>query len=260
MSDTDQPTNAPAKEEPALEPKAPLEESTARPTDSAWDVYWPKNDDARANSVRVASFPLILYFWPTLLAFMGCAGLQALNWAAPTSLGWFALSALAFNLLVLVTNLDQKKFLIAILSLALAGLAIWIGSLKGVTFFSAAYHWLGGLEITLSTHAYAMVASLLVAFSCLGLIQPRVDYWRLESNEFVHYLQPFGRDQSIPRQGSTVTREVPDILEFLLSFGGGTLVIRREGQAVARIEHVPFLGKRMKAIERLLGVTRVESA
>jgi hypothetical protein len=260
MSDTIQPPNAQASEDPAPAPDTPQEAPTTRPTDSAWDVYWPKRDDTRANSVRLASFPLILYFWPTLITFVACACLQGLGWVAPATLGWWGLCALAFNLLVLVTNLDQKKFLIAILSLALAGLGIWIGSLKGITFFSAAYDWLGGLEITLSTHAYAMVSCLLVVFSLLGLIQPRVDYWRLESNEFVHYLQPFGRDQSIPRQGSTVTREVPDILEFLLSFGGGTLVIRREGQAVARIDHVPFLGRRMVAIERLLGVTRVESA
>jgi hypothetical protein len=46
---------------------------------------------------------------------------------------------------------------------------------------------------------------------------------------------------------------------MFLTFGGGTLVIRREDQVVARIEHVPFLGRRMKAIERLLGVTRVRA-
>ena len=89
---------------------------------------------------------------------------------------------------------------------------------------------------------------------------PRFNYWRLEPNEFVHYIQPWGRDQSIPRLGSTVSREVPDVLELILTFGGGTIVIKREGQVVARIEHVPFLGKRMKSIERLLGVTRVQQS
>jgi ABC-type arginine transport system permease subunit len=77
--------------------------------------------------------------------------------------------------------------------------------------------------------------------------------------EFTHYLQPWGRDQSVPRQGSTVTREIPDVLELLLIFEGGTLLVKRENQVVARIEHVPFLSRRMKAIERMLGVTRVRS-
>ena len=48
------------------------------------------------------------------------------------------------------------------------------------------------------------------------------------------------------------------MLELILTFGGGTLVIRREGQVVARIRHVPFLSRRMVAIERMLGITRVK--
>ena len=55
------------------------------------------------------------------------------------------------------------------------------------------------------------------------------------------------------------TREIPDILELMLTFGGGTLLVRRDTQVVARIEHVPFLGRRMVAIERMLGVTRVKA-
>ncbi|MFT5830217.1 MAG: hypothetical protein ACI9D0_000800, partial [Bacteroidia bacterium] len=50
--------------------------------------------------------------------------------------------------------------------------------------------------------------------------------WRFEPNDFPHYLQPWGRDQSVPRQGSTVTREIPDVLELLLIFEGGTLLVK----------------------------------
>lgn len=64
-------------------------------------------------------------------------------------------------------------------------------------------------------------------FFVLGMIQPRFNYWRLEPNEFVHYIQPWGRDQSVPRLGSTVTREVPHaiyrpvLLRYALARGLG---------------------------------------
>ncbi len=125
-------------------------------------------------------------------------------------------------------------------------------------FVSGLGGWIGGLELTYSTHVYFVISGFLMLFMLLGMLQPRLDYWRLEPNEFTHYIQPWGRDQSIPRAGSTVAREVPDMLELILTFGGGTLVIRREGQVVARIRHVPFLSRRMIAIERMLGVTRVK--
>jgi hypothetical protein len=175
------------------------------------------------------------------------------------ALGWAATASLAFNLLVIVTDLSQKKFFIAALTLIVIGLLLYISGQKQMGFVSSLGGWITGLELTYSTDVYFVVAGFLWFFFFLGMMQPRLNYWRLEPNEFTHYIQPWGRDQSIPRQGTTITREVPDVLEMFLTFGGGTLVIRRENQVVARIQHVPFLGRRMKAIERLLGVTRVRA-
>lgn len=226
--------------------------------ESIWEVYWPGDPKLDREAIPVASFPMIIYFWPAMLTFLACGVLQNLEWASPATLGWLAIGVFASNLMVIVTDLDQKKFIIAILMVALLGLGAWITTLKDMGLVSGASNWLSGLEVTFSTHAHFVFFFMFWFFFVLGMLQPRFNYWRIESNEFVHYIQPWGRDQSVPRLGSTVTREVPDVLELILTFGGGTLVIRRDGEAVARIEHVPFLGRRMVAIERMLSVTRVK--
>ncbi len=243
------------------EPQAAVPKPAKNPyKESIWEVYYPFNADEEKNAVPVASFPMIIYFWPSLVAFLTCGLIQLFGDSAvqSTTLGWWATAALAFNLMIIVTDLDQKKFIIVVLLLGMAGLALKIGKLQGWAVIGDVGHWIAGLKISYSTHAYLAIGVVLLFFFGLGITQPRLNYWRLEPNEFVHYIQPWGRDQSIPRQGSTVSREVPDVLELILTFGGGTIVIKREGQVVARIEHVPFLGKRMKSIERLLGVTRVK--
>jgi hypothetical protein len=226
--------------------------------ESIWEVYYPRNVREEADAIPLASFPMIIYFWPSLLAMFLCGVAQSITGIDSNTIGWLGVGSLCFNLMVIVTDLDQKKFLITILGLLALGLALWITSLKDLGIVSGLAGWLGGLEVTMSTDAYFVMFTVLLFFFVLGMIQPRFNYWRLEPNEFVHYIQPWGRDQSIPRSGSTVAREVPDMLELLLTFGGGTLVIRREGQVVARIRHIPFLSRRMIAIERMLGVTRVE--
>ena len=247
-------------ETPAGPDPTPSPSSSVRPhKESIWEVYYPFNSDADKDAVPVASFPMIIYFWPSLVAFLTCGIIQAFGSGDPSgTLGWWATGALAFNLMIIVTDLDQKKFIIVALLMILAGLGLYVGRLKGWAIIGDIGHWIARLDVTYSTHAYLVIGFFLAFFFCLGMAQPRLNYWRLEPNEFVHYIQPWGLDQSIPRLGSTVTREVPDVLELLLTFGGGTLAIKREGQVVARIEHVPFLGKRMKSIERLLGVTRVK--
>ncbi len=226
--------------------------------ESIWEVYWPGDPKLDREAIPVASFPMIIYFWPAMLTFLACGVLQKLEWAPEPILGWFAIGVFASNLMVIVTDLDQKKFIIALLMVALLGLGAWITTLKDMGIVSGAAGWLSSLSVTFSTHAYFVFFFMFWFFFVLGMLQPRFNYWRIESNEFVHYIQPWGRDQSVPRLGSTVTREVPDVLELILTFGGGTLVIRRDGEAVARIEHVPFLGRRMVAIERMLSVTRVK--
>lgn len=248
---------------------------TSQPSDSkpprkesVWEVYYPFNADQDKDAVPVASFPMIIYFWPSLIAFLVCGVVQLIS-GGPfgddgaflgSTLGWWATASLAFNLMIIVTDLDQKKFAIFILLLLLGGLGLYVGKLQGWGVIGSVGHWISGLELYYSTHTYFLVGFFLALFFALGMATPRFNYWRLEPNEFVHYIQPWGRDQSIPRLGSTVSREVPDVLELILTFGGGTIVIKRENQVVARIEHVPFLGKRMKSIERLLGVTRVQQS
>jgi hypothetical protein len=249
------PASTPAPQAAAAKPgKDPHKESI-------WEVYYPFNANEDKNAVPVASFPMIIYFWPSLVAFLTCGLIQLFGEAGvqSTTLGWWATGALAFNLMIIVTDLDQKKFIIVMLLLGMAGLALKIGKLQGWAVIGDVGHWISARQISYSTDAYLSIGLVLLFFFGLGITQPRLNYWRLEPNEFVHYIQPWGRDQSIPRLGSTVSREVPDVLELILTFGGGTLVIKREGQVVARIEHVPFLGKRMKSIERLLGVTRVKT-
>ncbi|MEM1451965.1 MAG: hypothetical protein AAF957_15670 [Planctomycetota bacterium] len=250
------------------ETQAGSDDTSARPPshsggglkkESIWEVYYPFNADADKDAVPVASFPMIIYFWPTLVTFFVCGIIQGISSGEPSgALGWWATGALAFNLMIIVTNLDQKKFIITMLLLLLGGLGLYVGKLKGWAIIGDLGHWIASLNVTYSTHAYLVVGVFLLLFFVIGMAQPRLNYWRIEPNEFVHYIQPWGRDQSIPRLGSTVTREVPDVLELILTFGGGTLAIKREGQIVARIEHVPFLGKRMRSIEKMLGVTRVK--
>lgn len=224
---------------------------------SRWEVYYPINLGRDRHAVHVASFPSIVYFWPAILTFFTCAVCQYFDWAAPGTLGWIAISIFGFNVLVIVQDFDQKKFAILILSIVALGLGVWIINMKGFTFLKDFVNALYDLSPTLSASAFFLFGFILSMLFCWGMMRPLFDYWKLEHNEFVHYIQPFGRDMSIPRTGSTVSKEIPDMLEFFLTFGGGALVIRRDGEVRAQITNIPFLGRRMKIIEKMLSEQRV---
>lgn len=224
---------------------------------SRWEVYLPTPGPEDRHEIYIASFPAIVYFWPAILTFFFCGFMQPVGILEPGTLGWLTICMFAFNVLVIVQDFDQKKFLILVLVVVSLGLIAWIINMKGFEFLQKIVQALIETQPTLSTSAYFLFGFSTLFLFAWGMLRPMFDYWKLEHNEFVHYIQPFGRDMSIPRQGSTVSKEVPDILEFILTLGGGSLVVRREGEIVATIPHIPFLGRRMKVIEKMLSEQRV---
>ena len=225
---------------------------------SPWDIFWPKNPALSIDAVYVASFPKVIYFWPCLILFPICALLQMLTDIDPASIGWWVIGGFAFNFLVVVRDFDQKKFVILVLVIATMLLGGWIVNLKGLDYIKNLFGWLGTLNPTIGTHTLMILFVIFGFFFLWGIVTSRFNYWRLEHNEFVHYVQPVGRDQSFAREGHSVTKEVPDVLEYLLTFGGGTIVIKQGDSEVARIPDVPFLSRRMVAIEQMLGVRKVK--
>jgi uncharacterized membrane protein YuzA (DUF378 family) len=183
--------------------------------------------------------------------------MQAASGGNSVAAGWFFVGMLALNFVVLAHDFDQKQFIIFMLALIVFGLLAWIMGLYGFAFLRNLVGWMFGFRPILSTDVYLLIGGVLIIMFLFGLISPRFNYWKFEQNEFIHYLQPAGRDRSIARAQCSVYKEIPDVFEYLLFFGGGALVIKRNDQVVATIPHIPFLSFRMPAIERLLGETRV---
>lgn len=228
-----------------------------RRSGSVWEIYFPGTSGGHRDSIYVASFPEIIYLWPTVLVLFLCAILQNVVGVDPVTLGWLAIITFSLNLLILVQDFDQKKFIILTLSLVAVFLGAWIIRLYGFTFLQTLLGWFFGFQPQMSTDAYVLFGLILLVLLIWGVVSPLFSYWRLEQNEFIHYTQPIGKDMSIARTGCTIYKEVPDVFECILGFGAGSLVIRRENQVIATIPHIPFLGLRMNSIEHMLSETRV---
>jgi hypothetical protein len=231
--------------------------SSKRRDPSVWEIYFPRRVEGHQDSVYVASFPEIIYLWPTIIVLFLCAFFQGAFGLSPVALGWLTIIVISFNLLVFVQDFDQKKFIIFVLALLAFVLITWIINLYGFTFLKRIAHWIFSFEPQFSTDAYMLLGIIMLLLFGWGIIAPRFSYWQLEQNEFIHYSQPAGRDMSIARAGCTIYKEIPDVLECIIGFGAGKLVIRKDNQILATIPNIPFLTLRMEAIEHMLSETRV---
>ena len=82
--------------------------------------------------------------------------------------------------------------------------------------------------------------------------------WQVTPNEFQRKVT-LRRHESHARGAKTVQAEFPDLLEWLLGFGAGTLTVRdpRNRRVIERVPHVFFLTSKVRRIERLLELREV---
>jgi hypothetical protein len=175
------------------------------------------------------------------------------------ALGWVFIAVFSINWLIIAQDFPRLKFIILILLLIVLALLVWVIDLKAVTLLEDIQDFLRKLNPGLTDHTYLIMFVILTALFFWGMTAPLVDHWRFENNEFVHFVRPFGRDQSIPRLGHSVTMEVTDVFEYLLC-GAATIVVRQAGDVVARIENVPFAARKMKVIDKIIGELKVRHA
>lgn len=235
---------------------------STRQKSSTWDVYFPQRHKGTCyEDIRLASFPTIVLFWPMLVALFTAAVLQSSifkSFGVDSNLvGWSLVVVAFFNFLPLVQDFDFKKFSILVLLIVALILSVWICNLYGLYFFKAIGDFVIGFRPEISADACLVSGTLLLFLISWGLLSPIFSYWKLEQNEFVHYTRPMGKDMSIARIGCTIYKEIPDVIESFLTFGGGSLVIRKDNQILAKIENIPFLRTRMEAIEHMMSETKV---
>ena len=217
----------------------------------------PKSN-ARA-SVSLWSFPKAIFAWPLAASGLAVLGAEALGLSGPWA-GWLQLGCALLVLFALALDADAAGC--AVLALLLAVLVffgLWLRLATDVDVFALTWTALRNLVPSASKAAAILSISaggFLVFYAAL-----RAAYdgrWQVTPNEFQRKVT-LRRHESHARGAKTVQAEFPDLLEWLLGFGAGTLTIRdpRTRRIIDRVPHVFFLTSKVRRIERILELREV---
>ena len=91
------------------------------------------------------------------------------------------------------------------------------------------------------------------------LVKRSFDYYVVSSNEIVKKDGFLGDASRFSSQDVQIDKSISDILESLLLFGAGSLVLRTSRGQEFHIENVPRINKVEKEIRRLLGKIEVDT-
>lgn len=229
-----------------------------------------KKRDKTVHDVVFFSYPKLLYCWPLIV--IGPLFWLLVSLGGPRSaeysellelLGWTYLFITAMVILTIAIDLERNYMVFWMLAFfCFFFLGLWLVEWKDrFTFFGDIYGWCADRDIQYD-HNFALMLSIFLAGPYgVMIVWSRLQHrWRITHNEFEHY--SFGRaDDSLARGAKRVRSTYPDVLEMLLGFGAGTLVVySATGRSeLRRITNVPFLPLVRRKINRILEVTAVTS-
>jgi len=212
--------------------------------------------------VSLWSFPKAIFAWPLAASGLIVIAAEALSLGGTWG-GWVQLACALLVLFALALDADAVGCAVIVLLAGLFGFfALWLRLASDLDLFHLIWSSLRDLIPSASTEiAYLSLSAggFLILYAVLRAFYD--GRWQVTPNEFQRKVT-LRRHESHARGAKTVQAEFPDLLEWLLGFGAGTLTVRepRSRRIIDRVPHVFFLSSKIDRIDRLLELREVVHA
>lgn len=209
--------------------------------------------------VTIWQFPKAIFAWPLCALSLLCLILYNAG-VNPEWLAWVQFVMLVGVILALALDVDIHMLAVFGL-LLLIGLfcGLWMTYAFGIAVFQNIYTFFRDLDLQFNERTVFLWLGLGVILFAYSLGRVLYDgRWNMTANELQHQVL-FRRRQSFARGAKTVEAEYPDLIEWLLGFGAGTLIIldSRSRQVINRIPNVLALSLKIGKMDRLLELREV---
>jgi hypothetical protein len=207
--------------------------------------------------IVIRPLPDVVYLYPTAILTLICGLVVQFGGATENTPGVTGILFTIFfftNLSMLAFDYTRMTAVALVLGgVILALLAVLFPGLRTVIrdvldqpmFMNATYYWIwsGGFGVLL----------------LLVLARTKFDYWEINSNEIIHRRGIMGDVERWPAPNTRMSKEIKDVLEYLL-FRSGRLVLVPPGeQRAIVIDNVPNINAVEAEIQRVLSTLRVSS-
>jgi len=207
--------------------------------------------------VVVRPYPKIVFFYLTWIISLACGILQPATFvdndaATSATLGRLWLAIFTFNVLVIAFEFSRvRSVAIAFFVVAFVFAGIHYG------FLSVVGRYLNHLDLRMNGTFYYAVAAIFSVIFLLVFITTRFNYWEIQPNEILHHHGFMGDVHRYPTRGLRMTKEISDLLEYLLLRSGRLVLDPPEAERPIVLDNVIALNKVEDKIQRLLGTMKV---
>ncbi len=228
-------------------------------TDVAPSNMPPASEPEAHGTVVLRSWPKIIMMWPTMLISIFCAVLMSM-YGVPSNesftfthlVNLIFLFVLAVNLMLLLYDLNLWGFLVLVLIIAVAVLAVFLIDYRRPDTWEKIGRALS-IKVYANAAFYALFSIVLVLNLAIAWVITRFNYWRVEHNEIIIHRGFMHEQERHPTAQARFTLIIDDIVEYAI-LGAGTLVFTfGDDNTRHELRTVPFSHRQAKRLDLLLG-------
>lgn len=215
----------------------------------------------KEQSVKLVSYPKIIFMWPTwLIGLAGAVFLSFFGAEGETAIvvTWTFLIVLSVNFVVLGFDFPRTTSL----TLFFLGVAAVLGGALLIVYFPnvlpSVTGWITSIHPRANAPFYWIVSIVFSLIFVLVMINRRFDYWEVRPNELLHHHGILSDLERFPSPHLRVEKEINDIFEYVL-MGAGRLILQPSGERKAIVlDNVPWISQKEREITKLLGALQVQ--
>lgn len=204
-------------------------------------------------NVIIRPLPKLAYMWPTWLAVFVCGFVSGVAPSAMAKTGVVFSFIFFFNLAIITFEFNRMR---AVALGLLFVVLVLLGTMYSV--FGTIFSWLGSIQLAVPSGFYWFWAVGFTVLFGLMFLKTRFDYWEITSNELMHHSGLLGDVQRWPAPNLRLTKEINDVLEYMLLFSGRLVFIPSGEQRAIVLENVMGINTKEAAIKRILSKLQVQ--
>ncbi len=177
----------------------------------------------------------------------------------PNILGFLFLIFFAVNMFVMSLDFPRFTLIAVILGIALVATLLLLGASNGIPILAPLRVIARNLYFTANASFYFAFGLILAVIFTIIYFTRYLDYWEVRPNEVLHHHGPFSDLERFPTLNMKFNKEIPDILEYLLGFNSGRLVLfLGDNSTPVVLEHVSNINAKEEALKALMGRLQVQ--
>ncbi len=210
------------------------------------------------SEVVVRPLPKVVFLYPSLIVGLFCwiaaATISGKDdpWVEPRTLGFLFTVTFFVNMFVFSFDFGRvKSITLAVAFLAIVFVVLYIDSQSPFLPGLKESLW-DNIDIQANAQFYGFFTAFLFVILLVVFIQSRFNYFVIKHNEILHRVGYLGDVERFPSPNLRMTKEIPDVFEYLLLRAGRLVIHPTQSPKALVIENVVNINRVEEDVQHLL--------